>query len=116
MPIAAGLILALGTHSARAWDQDKRTIVSTSSYGILVGTLAGLLTLPVHGNGRTVFVGTSVGLYLGIVVGLYHNAHRYDPSNPLRAWLEEDRARQRGFEIPKIPRAPLQVDWVVAQF
>ena len=96
---------------ARAWDQDKRTIVTTSAYGIVLGALAGLITLPIHGKPRTVAQGASAGLFLGIVVGLYHNSHRYDPSNPLKASSESP-----AFAVPDLPEAPLQVHWVVASF
>ena len=39
--------------------------------------------LPFSQNVRTVFIGTSVGLYLGIVVGLYYVYDRYDQESPL---------------------------------
>ena len=68
---------------AYAMSKDMGSVVTTSTYGLLAGTLAGLATSAISKDPKTIFVGSSVGLYLGIIVGIYHITHRYDPGNPL---------------------------------
>lgn len=113
--IAVLLLLSVSlSESAHAWDTDKRTIVTAAEYGLVIGTLAGLLTLPVSGSARSVFVGTSVGLYLGLLVGIYHNGHRHDPDNPLRFSGTEPDAWP--VKPPQPPRAALELTYPVARF
>lgn len=78
------LSIALPAPSAQALDRDSRTVLKAGTYGILAGTAVGLLTWPVSQTNRSVFIGSSMGLYLGLAVGIYHITHRDDPSNPLR--------------------------------
>ena len=68
-----------------AWavDRDVRAVLTTSAYGVAGGTLLGLASLPLHRSGRSVFMGTSLGLYLGAIVGFYYIGHRDDRGNPL---------------------------------
>lgn len=88
---------------AQAFNRDQRTVATAGLYGTLVGTLVGLVTLPVTQSGRNVFVGSSVGLYLGLAVGLYHMNHRDDPDNPLRY----QRNARRGPDPNQKPEFPV---------
>ena len=64
-------------------DRDVRAVLTTSAYGAVIGAAAGLATWPLSGSSRSVFIGASVGLYLGIVAGVYFITHRDDPQNPM---------------------------------
>lgn len=75
---------------AEAMDRDLRSVLVAGGYGMVAGTVAGALTLPITQNARTMFVGTSLGLYLGIVVGIYYVL---DKDNPLRLRPEERPSR-----------------------
>lgn len=94
----------LAAPPAHGWNSDQRAVMTGGLYGAIAGTLVGLITLPVSQSGRNVFVGTSVGLYLGMVAGLYHIHHRDDPSNPLRY-----DASSRELVPEEQPEAPLSV-------
>lgn len=59
-------------------DQDTRTLIRASEFGLLGGTAAGLIMWPLSGQLRTVFIGTSLGLYVGIAVGIYQLVERGD--------------------------------------
>ncbi len=91
---------------ARAVDADVKTVMVSSLYGAAIGTGLGLVSLPAHQSARGIFVGSSVGFFLGIAVGIYHINHRDDPQNPLRADLfenlreEEDRWRSVRWSPP----------------
>ena len=101
------------------------------------GTIVGAAIVPFSQNVRTLFLGTSVGLYLGIVVGLYYVFDRYDQQNPLRtrqdmrrnengAVDQEQRSIElrsvaskrvlTGFESSEGVREPMRVDVPVLRF
>jgi hypothetical protein len=46
-----------------------KTVLVFGGGGALAGTLLGLLTLPFSSNARGVFMGSSIGLYLGLAGG-----------------------------------------------
>jgi hypothetical protein len=69
---------------AQAIDRDVKAVLVASEYGMLGGTVLGLAALPFSQDIRNVFIGTSVGLYLGIAVGIYYVYNRYEEENPLR--------------------------------
>ena len=78
-------LLFLAPRQSNAVSKNVRTVWVTGSYGILVGAGMGLIAWPLTGGGiRTLFMGMSVGLYLGIIIGIYHNQSRNDPNNPFR--------------------------------
>ena len=52
---------------------------------MVLGTAAGIAAWPFHRQLRSVLMGTSIGLYLGIAVGIYYINNRNDPQNPLAA-------------------------------
>lgn len=83
--LSVGLSVTIGAPRAQALERDSRTMLKAGGYGLLAGTAVGLLTWPVSKTSRSVFIGSSIGLYLGLAVGIYHITHRDDPSNPLRA-------------------------------
>ena len=68
---------------AHALNRDVRAVLITSGYGVAAGTILGLASFPLNQNPRSIFIGSSVGLYLGIAVGVYYIFHRYSPENPL---------------------------------
>jgi hypothetical protein len=68
---------------ASALTYDQTTFAKVALYGFLAGTLMGAVVYSSNQNLRSVFIGSSVGLYLGTAVGIYHITHRLDPENPL---------------------------------
>jgi hypothetical protein len=66
-------------------DHDVRSVIVSGEFGLLGGAAIGLATLPFTGSLRNVFIGSSVGLWLGIAVGFYYISNRNNPDNPLRA-------------------------------
>lgn len=83
----AGVIFLTAVPARAVLDQDTRTLIRTSEYGLVAGTAAGLLMWPLSGQLRSVFIGSSIGLYVGIVVGVYHIFERPNPdSSSDSAW------------------------------
>ena len=65
---------------AHALDSDTRTVLRDSGYGLVGGTVIAAAFLPLTGGGaRQVFIGSSVGLYIGIIAGIYVITHRDEP-------------------------------------
>ena len=83
--IALLLAISILTSSekAHATYSDGSTFIWMALYGMAAGTLMGLVAAPITQSGRSIFIGTSVGLYLGTAVSIYHFTHRYDPENPI---------------------------------
>ena len=71
--VAACLMLSLCLFQPRAQALDKnvRTVLVSGLYGAAAGTALGLVTYPFNHRLKTVFIGTSVGLYIGILMGFY---------------------------------------------
>ena len=65
-------------------------------YGMVGGTVVGFLTVPATGTLRSAFIGSSVGLYLGVAVGVFYWMERDNPGNPLK----------RGPQDTLLPQAP----------
>jgi hypothetical protein len=84
---ALALLLAIAPLQAHALSRNTSTVVTTSLYGIVGGAALGLVAWPLTGSSRALGIGASLGLWLGIAVGIYHNGHRDDPGNPLNALL-----------------------------
>jgi hypothetical protein len=86
----AGVLLVTGAMAlavptpAKAMDRNVKALLVAGSYGMVGGTLLGALSLPFTQNVRSMFVGTSLGLYLGLAVGVYYVVERDNPGNPLR--------------------------------
>ncbi|MCC7440823.1 MAG: hypothetical protein IT285_04275 [Bdellovibrionales bacterium] len=70
---------------AHAMSREVKTVLVTGIYGAGAGTVLGLTTYPITGELRSVVMGTSVGLYLGIALGIYFICTPDDPGNPHRA-------------------------------
>jgi len=89
MTLSLSLSMALLTttcqrsSSAYAVSQDVSDVVKTSLWGAAGGTALGLVAFPITGEFKNIFVGSSIGLYMGIAAGLYLITHRDDPNNPL---------------------------------
>src|SRR5687767_13102576 len=98
-----------------ALDTNVRTVIVAGIYGTLIGTGMGLISYPFTKNVRGIFVGSSIGLYLGIIAGIYHIEHREDPGNPLRgyqfeatsqAWAFHTAADQGSSQLAYLEQAP----------
>jgi hypothetical protein len=103
--IAALILFALGIgvnvplerEARAAMDPDTLTVTRDGAWGLLGGTLAGLVALPLGGSVREIFLGSSVGLYLGIVVGIYAITHRDELASQISS-LED-----RGGDMGRVP-------------
>jgi hypothetical protein len=103
LAIALGLIASLFCSTrSYAIDSDTRAVIKTGAYGLLGGAALGAAILPLTDSGaRSVFIGASVGLYLGIIVGIYYITHKDDPDVPFR--VSQSGSLQLGEEIePKV--------------
>ncbi|OFZ79238.1 MAG: hypothetical protein A2583_01120 [Bdellovibrionales bacterium RIFOXYD1_FULL_53_11] len=73
---------ALVPGQAHALHKDVKAVIILAAYGAVGGTAMGAVAYPFTSRFRTVLMGTSIGLYLGIAAGVYHISHRDDPGNP----------------------------------
>ncbi len=106
-PFLAGLValwvcVALTPAPACAVSREVRTVLVTGLYGAGAGTVLGLTTYPITGEFRSVLMGTSVGLYLGLALGIYFISTPEDPGNPYRAGREGEPS---GAYLTAMPRA-----------
>ena len=78
--IAFGLLIVISSPRPAEAKIHRNLLVIFQAAGIgaIGGTLIGLISVPFSQNVRTVFMGTSVGLYVGAVAGVYFNANRDD--------------------------------------
>lgn len=60
-------------------------------YGAVAGTGLGLISYPFSGQLRTVLMGSSIGLYLGMAAGGYHAQNRSSPQNPFNLSIFNER-------------------------
>ena len=77
------LISSMAPAPARAMDRDLRDVLVIGLYGAVAGTVLGLVSFPLTGQAKSIFIGSSAGLYLGLVAGVYYISYRDDPTNPL---------------------------------
>lgn len=106
----AGASLGAGMpmREARAMSRDVKAVLITGLYGIAAGTALGLISWPMTGSSRAVFIGSSIGMYLGVGTGIYFITHRDDPGNPFAAALRAPNPivnpalveRKLGFALP----------------
>lgn len=86
--VAAALMLFLSVsiapRQAGALDKDIKAVLLIGAYGMAAGTVLGLASYPFTKNPRSVFIGTSVGLYMGIGVGFYYLWDKHNPDSPFR--------------------------------
>lgn len=103
---------------ALAIDRDVRSVIVAGGYGILGGTILGLASYPLTRDGRSVFIGSSVGLYLGIIAGIYYVMDRDNPENPLRARELTDLPRLASSpgEASPVPPPLVSFRFAVARF
>jgi hypothetical protein len=98
---------------AEAMSRDARTLIVMGGYGLAGGTLLGLAAYPATGQLRYVFVGSSVGLYLGVAAAVYFIATDYSSdqllSNHAALAPGEEPARARPDALP-----PAWVRWETA--
>ncbi|MGK5088411.1 hypothetical protein WDW86_12705 [Bdellovibrionota bacterium FG-2] len=84
-----------------ALDQSVATVIKCGEYGIVGGTILGLASLSFSKKPRTVFIGSSLGLYAGILAGFYYASHPEDPYNPFRPNADEpELIHTRGPSVP----------------
>src|SRR5690606_28800996 len=83
--LALGLVMALALIPCQSYalSRDVKSVFVAGAYGALGGTVLGLAAYPSTQEARSIFMGTSIGLYLGLVVGIYFIANRNNPDNPL---------------------------------
>ncbi len=114
--------VALAPASSWALDRDTGAVLTLGGYGIAGGAVLGLISLPLTQNVRSIFVGTSVGLYLGLLVGFYHVMHRDDPENPLHSevagqiLLAEDPHLRSSATLWKVIPLEAESRWVITRF
>ncbi len=113
LALIAGLQTALPAKPAHAFELDRNVkyVFIASGWGTLAGTFVGGVTMLVGSQqAKTMFLGSSVGLYLGIVVGVFYAIYRNDPQNPLRPKYPDKYGGQSGLSLP-ITRPPALVTW-----
>ena len=97
--LVASLALGMGVaapRSAFAMNQRVRTVLVAGAYGAVGGTALGLVSLPITRDSRSLFIGTSLGLYLGVAVGIYY---LFDKSNSLKGVIQGARSEPDGAEL-----------------
>ncbi len=100
------LLGCLTPKRAEALDQSVATVITCGEYGLVGGTFLGLASLSFTKKTRSIFLGSSLGLYAGILAGLYYATHMDDPANPFRSNPEElELIHTRG---PSVPNGALQ--------
>ncbi|MGK5084080.1 hypothetical protein WDW37_12355 [Bdellovibrionota bacterium FG-1] len=110
---AAGVTVA---PLARAMDPDVQTVLLAGEYGLAGGTILGVASLPMSRDVRTIFIGSSVGLYLGIAVGLYFVFSAEPPEDRFRtSYLNNARSGDPQIEFRRLASvrtpAPREHDW-----
>ena len=86
------------------------TVITGGAYGLLAGTVSGLVTWPIYQSDRAIAIAAVIGMYLGLVVGVYYITSRDDPQNPLR------RASLLPATAPSDPHTIARVDFTVMKF
>lgn len=85
-----------------------RVFLTTTSYGVMAGSLTGLASLAFYkvpgDHMKNVAVGASLGLYSGILLGVYMIYLVPDPSRPRRQEPEEFDLEGRLEPSPEEPR------------
>ena len=64
-------VLAFLPSTSLAMDKQVRTVLTTSMYGAVGGTVLGFAVFPFTTNARHIFMGASLGMYAGIAMGVY---------------------------------------------
>jgi hypothetical protein len=116
LAVSLTVSLAVSLASSRpaaAIDRDVKAVLTAGEYGIAGGTILGLAAMPFARDARAIFIGSSLGLYLGAAVGIYYILHRNDPDNPLRLddrqkYEDEGSGRYGGWTPAEEPRQPDQ--------
>ncbi len=70
--------VAGATPSAHAMSRDVRAVLVAGAYGLAGGTALGLVSFPATQSPRSIFIGTSVGLYLGLAAGIVYVLQRQE--------------------------------------
>lgn len=96
------LVVALtAPRLAYAIGHDVRTVIVAGEYGILGGTILGVASLPFTQDARSIFIGSSIGLYLGIVVGVMYAFNRYQDEGP-KAYYQRRSTERDPYLEPKL--------------
>lgn len=72
----------LAPSSAQAMGRNTKTLFKMGAYGVVGGTVLGLATYPFTHKARNIFIGSSIGLYLGLAMGLFYIANDYNVEEP----------------------------------
>jgi len=110
-----GLTLGLfaAVSNAHAMSRDVRTVLRSGMWGAVAGTAVGIVSYAAGSSGRSVFVGSSVGLYFGLILGSYYVWERNSPAEARRdSAPEADRINLAEFQkaerrLPESGKPPL---------
>lgn len=102
-------LLLIFNSSAFSMDRDVRTVLTAGIYGTGAGTILGMATLPFAQKVRGVFIGSSIGMYLGIATGIYIVTNRNNPDNPINQIQqpEEGYSETRLYKFRNYDETPL---------
>jgi len=104
----AMVILLIGPSAqAGVWSSAPEPVRAVSRWGaagLAAGALTGVVVAPIAQSPRPVFLGASVGLYLGLVVGLYKE---WELANPEPGIPESDTPQNIGGPQTFVERPPL---------
>ncbi len=75
-------LVLISSLEANAMSKDGRTFLTMGGYGLVGGTVLGLAQYPFTHNTKNIFVGTSIGLYLGLALGAFYVLNDYDAPKP----------------------------------
>lgn len=103
------LTIFLASTQSQAMDRDLRALITFGQYGLLGGTVVGLATVPFTHGIRSMFLGSSIGLYMGIAAGVYHITHRDDPGNPFNTRRTDDLPRDQWYRVRIEEKTPAPV-------
>ncbi len=107
---------------AEALSRTGRSFLVMGGYGMIGGTVLGVASYPFTHQARTIFIGTSIGLYLGLALGAFYALNDYNPDRPF--WTQ-DRAEAdllaydpNRFERPSPGEepVPLRAEFSIARF
>lgn len=102
------LTLATGSREAHAMSRQVRGLLTLGEYGLVGGTIIGLAAYPLTGEGRSIFIGSSVGLYVGLVFGLGYVLSSNGDEDPF--WARRSKWESSSLEMPGVSQR--EAAWV----
>lgn len=74
----------------------------------------GIVAWPLTGQGKSIFLGSSIGLYLGMIAGIYHISNKDNPENPFLRQAQGE--MEKDFGVFSETPTPLYLSLEVADF